>query len=491
MRVSHIRMVFRNREKGLKRGASVRELPQTRRYVGDARTESYAMEDRTATPTETGVRVAIVLPTLNEEKGLAATLDDIPLDHLRASGFQPTFLVVDGHSTDGTVAVAERYGATVLVQSSKGKGGATREGLEWARAHGMAYAVLIDADHTYPGTGIATLLSLLDAGSDLAIGVRRPEFNSLGVVRAAIHRIGDGLLNYIAAQLTHSPILDICSGLWGVRTDAVAGLQLESTGFEIEAEVFLKAFRAGLRVSQVPISYRSRIGEAKLHAVRDGARILLAIVRHSGAAQIRTDPLKPLFPSPEARAFRDLQSIVLATDAHDLVLFSPLARVTEANELASRLRAGKIGARITIIPYDPVKQSVLGPPSPLPLNVAVTKDGRVPIVISLPAGTPGRGPLAAAVVGLPQSGRLVYIPVGGDPFAEPEYLSRSGGYRMEPGPASRFRSLQILSSSFNASGHQKELSLLKANADSARVYRQVGELERQPHHDFQVAETSS
>jgi dolichol-phosphate hexosyltransferase len=446
------------------------------------------MAETSARGAEGPVRVAIVLPTLNEEKGLSATLDDIPTEHLRASGFEPTFLVVDGHSTDRTVEVAHSYGATVLQQTTKGKGGATREGLEWARAHGMRYAVLIDADHTYPGAGIATLLSLLDAGSDLAIGVRRPEFNALGVVRAAIHRVGDGLLNYVAAQLTHSPILDICSGLWGLRIEAVAGLQLESDGFDIEAEVFLKAFRAGLRVSQVPINYRNRIGEAKLHAVRDGARILLAIIKHSGAAQIRPDPLRPHQPSPDARAFRDLQSIVLATDARDLVLFSPIARVAEANLLANRLRAGKIGVKVTIIPYDPVKQSVLGPPSPLPLNVAVTKDGRVPIVISLPSVTPGGEPMSAAVVGLPQTGRLVYIPVGDESFAPPEYLSRSGGYRIEPGTVARFRSLQILSSSFNASGHQKELTLLTANADSARVYRHVGELERTT--QLQVAETA-
>ncbi|HXQ93967.1 MAG TPA: hypothetical protein VN864_02205, partial [Thermoplasmata archaeon] len=49
------------------------------------------------------VPVAIVLPTLNEEEGLARTLEDIPLEHLVAAGFAPTFLVVDGHSTDQTL----------------------------------------------------------------------------------------------------------------------------------------------------------------------------------------------------------------------------------------------------------------------------------------------------------------------------------------------------------------------------------------------------
>ncbi|MCI4329763.1 MAG: glycosyltransferase family 2 protein [Thermoplasmata archaeon] len=428
-------------------------------------------------PTPGSVPVAILLPTLNEEEGLARTLDDIPVDHLRSAGFDPTFVVVDGHSTDRTLEVARRYGATILVQTSKGKGGATREGLAWAQAHGMRYAVLIDADFTYPGTGIASLLSLLEAGSDLVIGVRRPEFNPLGVVRAAIHRLGDGLLNYIAAQLSHSPILDICSGLWGIRTSVVEGLELESTGFEIEAEVFLKSFRSGLRVSQIPISYRNRVGVAKLHAVQDGAKILLGIVRHSGAAQIRADPLRSHRQAPR-QPLRDLQAICLATDAHDLVIFSPLARVAEANDLSRRLSAGKIGVKITIIPYDPLKQSVVGPPSPLPLAAAVSIDGRVPIVVSLPGESSDSDPMSVAVVGLPNSRRLVCVPIGADqfgddPFALPEHMTRSGGYQLEPAARARFRSLSILTSSFNGSVQQKELALLRANADSLRVYRET------------------
>ncbi|MCI4321176.1 MAG: hypothetical protein L3K05_02580, partial [Thermoplasmata archaeon] len=285
-------------------------------------------------------------------------------------------------------------------------------------------------------------------------------------------------LNYVAAQLSHSPILDICSGLWGLRTDAIADLSLESTGFEIEAEVFLKAFRTGLRVSQVPISYRNRIGEAKLHAFRDGARILLGIVRHSGVARIRHDPLRDQRGSTSSTQLRDLQAICLATNAHDLVVFSPLNRVGEANGLADRLRAGKIGAKITVIPYDPVRQSVSGHPNPLPLDVAVTKDGRIPIVVSLPASGPGGDSMAVAVVGLPQSKRIVYVPVGSDPFTVPARLDRSGAYRLEPGSGARFRSLAILQSSFNPSIHQKELALLTANGGASRVYRRIDESQR-------------
>ena len=83
-----------------------------------------------------------------------------------------------------------------------------------------------------------------------------------------VHRAGNGLLNYTAAQLSGHPVLDICSGFWGVRTEATSQLAPQSDGFEIESELFISAFRAGLDVAQFPIVYRKqRVGEAKLHAV--------------------------------------------------------------------------------------------------------------------------------------------------------------------------------------------------------------------------------
>ncbi|MCI4368522.1 MAG: glycosyltransferase family 2 protein [Thermoplasmata archaeon] len=420
----------------------------------------------------------MILPTLNEEQGLLKTLEDIPLEHLREAGFDPQVLVVDGHSTDGTQEVGRSWGARVISQTSRGKGAATREGIEFARSHGAKYAVVMDADYTYPGSAIVPLLTLLEAGSDLVVGVRRPEFNPFGVARNLIHRVGDGLLNYTAAQLSRCPVLDVCSGLWGVRTAIFPGLKVISDGFEIEAEVFLKSFRSGLRVSQIPIAYRARVGTAKLRAVRDGARILLTIIRNARSPS--RGPAPP-HPSPggvpslvNAQALQNLQALCFATDAKELVIFSHQGREVEAQELARRLRAARVGVEVIISSFDSVAQSVFGAPSPLPLGQAGLDDGRVPIVVTLPSVTPGGEAFPAAIVGLPKTQRVVYVPLGPMFTGHVDPFSRSGAYRLE-GSRPRPSSLSILSSAISSSVRSKELALLAANAPAGgvRIYRSL------------------
>jgi len=106
-------------------------------------------------------RIAVLIPTLNEEEGLRATFGDLPFAELRNIGFDATVVVVDGHSTDSTAAVAKSLGTTFFVQRGKGKGAAVREGLEWAGARGIPYAIVMDADFTYPGAALPAMATLL------------------------------------------------------------------------------------------------------------------------------------------------------------------------------------------------------------------------------------------------------------------------------------------------------------------------------------------
>src|ERR1700675_1320919 len=112
-----------------------------------------------------GVDVAVVLPTLNEEGGLARTLADIPFGAMCSGGRTVRPLVIDGGSDDRTLEVAHERGVFVLHQRAKGKGSAIREALEWLAGQGVPYAVVLDADYTYPGTAIPAVVELLEAGT--------------------------------------------------------------------------------------------------------------------------------------------------------------------------------------------------------------------------------------------------------------------------------------------------------------------------------------
>ena len=117
-----------------------------------------------------GLDLAVVLPTLNEEHGLPVTLKGIPFLHLLEKGRRVRVLVIDGGSTDRTVAVARSLGIQVIRQHGKGKGQAVREAIAWLRECGTRYAVIMDADSTYPGDMVGAVLELLEAGSHLVVG---------------------------------------------------------------------------------------------------------------------------------------------------------------------------------------------------------------------------------------------------------------------------------------------------------------------------------
>jgi hypothetical protein len=408
------------------------------------------------TPAEfDAVDLVVVLPTLNEEVGLARTLDEIPFDALRASGWEVRPLVIDGGSTDRTREVAQRRGIAILNQTGQGKGAAIREALTFLAERKARYAVIMDADFTYPGAMVPAMAQLLDAGSQLVVGVRQPVRSARDDSREFVHRVGNRLLNLTASQLAGLPILDLCSGFWGVVIDTVPPLALESNGFEIEAELFTKAYRAGYTVTQIPIAYRERVGIAKLRAIRDGARILVTAVRH-GRRQLSAT-LSLSRPSE----LRDLLSIALLEGGSDFVLLSDASRRKEAEAIAERLRQSRPEGSVAV-------RSSADPPVPVGA-------GR-PIVIRLPAiGLASRPP--RAIVHLPRTGRRVEIldELGARspsaPTPSPGELTLSGGYQLEYSPhqwvaAERVRAL--VANTFPTEP-AKELAFLGANAHRSAV----------------------
>jgi hypothetical protein len=286
--------------------------------------------------------VAILLPTLNEEKGLARTLAEIPMADLAAANRVVRPIVIDGGSTDGTVEVARAAGVPVLRQTSRGKGGAIREALHWLHRHGVEYVVVMDADWTYPATMIPSMVQLLASGSRLVIGVREPVAMVPFDPREFVHRVGNRLLNLSSSELAGLPILDLCSGFWGVWLPMAMSLDLVSDGFEIEAELFVKAFRRGHTVTQVPVAYRERVGQAKLHAVRDGVRIFLTSLRF-GRQSFGADTVDEV-----PTLARDILCVALVEGSAEFdVVFHPL-RQSDAEDLAQRLRASRPGCRVLV-----------------------------------------------------------------------------------------------------------------------------------------------
>lgn len=224
---------------------------------------------------ENGKTLTVLLPALNEEDGIGEVIDSIPVQAIADAGYSTTILVVDGHSTDRTIEIAREKGAEVVFQKGRGKGFAVRSGLESLSSDCL---VMMDADRTYPCDVIPTFLDLLENGADIVMGSRLLGHVEDGSM-SDLNRAGNRILSFMASRLYNRVTTDVCTGMWGFTREAVMSLRLNSSGFEIEAELFAQAAKGNLSVYEVPINYSKRKGAAKLGSLRCGLNIGLKLLR--------------------------------------------------------------------------------------------------------------------------------------------------------------------------------------------------------------------
>lgn len=220
--------------------------------------------------------LTILLPAKNEESGIEATFEALPLARLEDLGYPVEILVADGRSHDRTREVALRYGARVVQQLGTGKGRAVRAALVHAKSD---YIVMLDADATYPARAIPAFVAMLDEGHDVVMGSRfLGKIDPTAMKR--LNRVGNRGLSLLASVLYGRKCTDVCTGMWAFRRRTMADLGLTSTHFEIEAEMFARAAKTDLRIAELPIRYARREGITKLGSVGDGLRIGAALVKH-------------------------------------------------------------------------------------------------------------------------------------------------------------------------------------------------------------------
>ncbi|MFI6906618.1 glycosyltransferase family 2 protein [Nonomuraea sp. NPDC050394] len=215
--------------------------------------------------------VSVVVPAMNEAENLPHVFATLP-------SWIDEVILVDGNSTDDTVAVARRLRPDlhVVTQTGRGKGNALIAGFAAAKGD---IIVMIDADGSTDGREIGLFVEALIEGADFAKGSRYAPgggSSDISVLRSFGNRVLTGLTN----MLYGTRYTDLCYGynaFWARHLDAMA---LDCDGFEIETLMNVRAAQAGLLIQEVPSHEHCRIhGESNLHAVRDGWRVLKTILR--------------------------------------------------------------------------------------------------------------------------------------------------------------------------------------------------------------------
>ncbi|MDP2308658.1 MAG: glycosyltransferase family 2 protein [Pseudomonadota bacterium] len=217
------------------------------------------------------MRTALLIPVLDEELALPVVLAELPSDH--------RVIVCDNGSTDRSVAIARELGAEVVCEPKRGYGGAVLAGIALLAADPPDVVVVLDGDHSIWVEDLAAILAPLREGrADLVIGERLTlgDRDSL----TAPQRFGNRLATAIIHAQTGHRYRDM-GPLRGIRWGALMDLDMGDPTWGWNVEMQLKALRSGVRVLEVPVRYRARIGTSKISGTvggvaRAGARILWA-----------------------------------------------------------------------------------------------------------------------------------------------------------------------------------------------------------------------
>lgn len=174
-------------------------------------------------------------------------------------------LVVDGYSTDKITETAYENGVRVIHQHGIGKAGAVKTAIDRVET---PFMVFMDGDHTYDPKDIWRLMNHNEHYCHV-IGARDKKH----IPR--LHRFGNWVISRTFSLLFTVKTSDVCSGMYLLETEEAKKYGLQEPGFIAEIELAaLSASRGSL--TEVPISYRPRIGARKLNTWKHGFVILSA-----------------------------------------------------------------------------------------------------------------------------------------------------------------------------------------------------------------------
>jgi glycosyltransferase involved in cell wall biosynthesis len=223
-----------------------------------------------AQPEQQTPKVSVVIPAMNEAGNLPLVLPRIPQ-------WVHEVILVDGYSTDDTIAVAEATwpGIRVIMQEGRGKGAALRTG--FAAATGDII-VMLDADGSTNPAEIPAFIGALLAGADFVKGSRFLQGGGTSDM-TILRRLGNWGFTFGVRVLFGGSFSDLCYGYNAFWSKVLHYLELDADGFEVETMMNVRALSKGLRVAEVPSFEADRVhGVSNLRTFPDGWRVLKTIV---------------------------------------------------------------------------------------------------------------------------------------------------------------------------------------------------------------------
>lgn len=221
--------------------------------------------------------IAVVIPARDEAPALAHVLAAIPplVDHI---------IVADNGSTDGTAAVARSNGARTVDVPVAGYGRACLAGIAEAERLGADIIVFLDGDHSdYPEQLHRLIDPILGGRADMVIGSRTRGTRTRGALTPQ-QRWGNALACWLIARFWGVRFTDL-GPFRAIRSDALRQLKMAHQTYGWTVEMQIRAAQHGLRIEEVPVDYRARIGRSKVSGTVRGVVLaswhILAVIAHA------------------------------------------------------------------------------------------------------------------------------------------------------------------------------------------------------------------
>ena len=245
-----------------------------------AATPQTAAHDDSNRPDGPDVAIDVVSPVYNEADSLPLVLADIPRPPVRR------VVMADNNSTDGSAEVARRHGAIVVPAPIQGYGSACLAALDYLRKNDPPEVVVfLDADYSdHPEELPRVVAPILAGRADVVIGSRILGQREAGALLPQA-RMGNFVACTLIRLLYGHRYTDL-GPFRAIRWRALEEIAMEDPNFGWTAEMQVKALKYGLRVEEVPVSYRKRVGVSKITGtvkgtILAGYKILWTVFRYS------------------------------------------------------------------------------------------------------------------------------------------------------------------------------------------------------------------
>jgi glycosyltransferase involved in cell wall biosynthesis len=213
------------------------------------------------------LNIAVALPCYNEEATITKVIGDFKKVLPDAA-----IHVFDNNSTDNSNELAKKAGATIHFVEKRGKGNVMRSIFDEIDAEILLVA---DSDDTYSAEDAPMLIrKLIEKEADMVVGNRLHAAD--GKSMRKLHQVGNRIIIRTINMMFGTKFEDILSGYRIFNENFIKNIPLLSAGFDTETELTLQALENGMRIIEVPVSYKSRPdgSVSKLRSFSDGYKII-------------------------------------------------------------------------------------------------------------------------------------------------------------------------------------------------------------------------